>query len=298
MKWALDWKKHLDLLLQATFWRRAPFVINMIFISILSWNLAGIGWRLLPAPPQPPLPLERAPTSRAVPEQGAQGAAGRLARWHLFGRAPRAGAQARQPAPVVMPETKLALVLRGVFASQDPATAGAIVSQRNGQQAFYPLGAKLPGGAILKEVHAERIVLLRKHRLETLRLPKEASGRRAPRGVSGRNGPSSGAGLSLKAYRELVLDNPQKLAELIQWQPYRQGGRLLGYRVQPGRDRAFLARFGLQTGDVVTAVNGISINSPAKGLSIMRSLAKNAREVRVELLRRGVSRSIVLNLNQ
>jgi len=88
------------------------------------------------------------------------------------------------------------------------------------------------------------------------------------------------------------------VADLVQLQPYRQGGRLLGYRVQPGRDRGFLSRFGLQSGDVVTAVNGIRINSPARGLSIMRSLAKNANEVRIELLRRGVSRSIVLNLNQ
>ncbi len=301
MKATLDWKKYLDVLLQAAFWQRASFVITLILIVIISWMLAGVGWRLLPVPPQVRPPIVTAPASRIVPEQALGGAAGRIAQWHLFGRAQHAGTQARQPTPVVMPETKLALVLRGVFASKDPTKAGAIVSQRNGQQAFYTLGAQLPGGAMLKEVHTDRIVLLRNHRLETLRLPKETTGKNAaiPRGsAGGRFSPASGANMSLKGYRDLLLDNPQKVADLVQLQPYRQGGRLLGYRVQPGRDRGFLSRFGLQSGDVVTAVNGIRINSPARGLSIMRSLAKNANEVRIELLRRGVSRSIVLNLNQ
>jgi len=298
MKAALDWKKYLDVLLQAAFWQRASLVINLILIFILSWVLARAGWRLLPAPPQGLLPVVTATSSRMAPEQAVGGTA---VQWHLFGRPQHTGRQARQPTPVVMPETKLALVLRGVFASKDPSKAGAIVSQRNGQQAFYPLGAQLPGGATLKEVHTDRIVLLRNHRLETLRLPKDTAAKKAaiPGGAAGgRFSPAPGANMSLKGYRDLLLDNPQKVADLVQLQPYRQGGRLLGYRVQPGRDRGFLSRFGLQSGDVVTAVNGIRINSPARGLSIMRSLAKNANELRIELLRRGVSRSIVLNLSQ
>jgi general secretion pathway protein C len=54
---------------------------------------------------------------------------------------------------------------------------------------------------------------------------------------------------------------------------------------------------GLAPGDVVTSVNGVKLDSPAKALSLLRGLS-SADEVRLEIERGGVPQSLIVNINQ
>ncbi len=315
--WLGDWRGGLEFLTREETLRRLAAGVNIVLVLLLAAQLAELTWRWVPLPPAaspapgvaPFAPGGASTSVRAGSRASgaAQAAEGDVARLHLFGTKSAAPPRASRPAPAAMPETRLQLTLRGVFASDDPALAGAIVAERSGKEAFYNVGDTLPGGAVLKEVYPNRIVLQRRGRLETLHMPKEpVSGplsreTRSPaaRDSGPRARPAAGAGPrpSLREYRDMVLQDPQQFADKVRLRPRMQGGRMQGYEVRPGRDAQFLSQFGLEPGDVVTAVNGIPLDSPARGLSVLRDLAR-APQVQLEVVRNGVPQIIELDLTQ
>lgn len=217
---------------------------------------------------------------------------------HLFGEAQTASAAVE---PSAIPETQLKLVLRGVMATHDQHTATAIIADPSGNEDYYEVGKELPGGATLKEVHDQYIVLSRAGRLETLRLPTDSlnvskelttsNPNVAPRGVV------PGAGALLRQYRDQFIRDPQSLANLLQGEPYWENGRLIGYRLRPGRDPGVLEKFGVQSGDIVTAVNGVSLTDPAGRMELLRNM-NNATQVNVDLIRAGRPISISIPIGQ
>ena len=253
-------------------------------VVLIAYSAAGFTWMLLAAgdtsDEAPPPATDVAP---AAARADALTLGREIVARHLFGQAPSLTPGA------AIPETSLSLVLRGVVASPNPKTAAAIVADSSGNEQFYLVGQALPGGAVLKEVHRRRIVFSRDGRLETLRLPKESlqGGSDDTSGSDdGTVGVAPQAGALLQRYRDQFLQNPESLANLLQGEPYWDNGRLIGYRLRPGRDPRLLAQFGIQNGDVVTAVNGVSVVDAAGRLELLRKLPV-ATQVNLDLLRDG-----------
>jgi general secretion pathway protein C len=63
-------------------------------------------------------------------------------------------------------------------------------------------------------------------------------------------------------------------------------GRFKGYQLSPSGNQKLFNELGLEPGDIVTAVNGINIDRPEKGLNALQNLV-SATEVTVTLLRDG-----------
>lgn len=309
MKPAWDWKKAWDLFLLDTVQRRLIGVVQIGLALLLALALAELTWKMIPAPVQGPVP----PTDVAAvarPGAAVAGAIWDLARWHLFGEK---GAGGAAPSVESLPETQLNLTLSGVIASGSVTGGGAIIAAPGGGEAFYAINAQLPGGAVLKEVHPDRVVLERNGRLETLRLPKEALGgdlggggqgggpvsATSPRTPAASRAATGGAAppATLREYRDLVVNDPQGAGNLVQINPKSADGRFVGYELQPGQDAALLSRMGLAPGDIVTSVNGIKLDSPAKALGLLRGLS-NAEEIRLDIERGGVPQSLIVNVNQ
>ncbi|MDH5379146.1 MAG: hypothetical protein OEX00_12550, partial [Gammaproteobacteria bacterium] len=158
----------------------------------------------------------------------------------------------------------------------------------------------------LKEVHPDKIILLRNGRFETLRMPEEViagvneslPSRRAS--ATQQNSVSSvvtpEAARVLNEYKQKLESDPQSVMSAVRAEPYRVGGDIKGYRVFPGRDKELLGQVGLKPGDVVTSVNGIELDNPLKGLEIMKQL-KEASQVSVDVLRNGVNQTFVVPVN-
>lgn len=93
-----------------------------------------------------------------------------IASMHLFGKAKTSGTASK--VPTVAPDTRLKLLLKGVVASKDgKGDPRAIVSDTSGKkQKVYAVGDKLPGGAEIKEIYPDRIILIRAGQYETLRI--------------------------------------------------------------------------------------------------------------------------------
>lgn len=289
--------KSLARLLDATATGRLIAVIRILLILLLAHGLARLTWQV-----QTPAGKDAWPEARPSPASNEQrpdaaSLATRIADWHLFGRAETRAAQ-DTPEPTAAPRTRLQLTLYGVLASDDPNQAYAIIAGSDKQARVYGVGDELPGQAVIEAIHADRVILKRAGRLETLNLPKERTPatRTASTGTT-RSTNTRGrlidrrqdvrATTMLKEFRNTLNTDPADLTRLIQLTPYQENGQFAGFRIQrvTGKARQLL-RLGLRRGDIVTAINGIALDSPVRGLEVMNNI-NNASELTVEVLRRG-----------
>lgn len=71
-----------------------------------------------------------------------------------------------------LPQTMLQLTLQGIALSTDPGEPSrAIISAPDGQTNVYRAGQTVPGGAIIKEIKRDLVVLDDNNQLESLSLP-------------------------------------------------------------------------------------------------------------------------------
>jgi type II secretory pathway component PulC len=75
-----------------------------------------------------------------------------------------------------LPETKLELILRGAFTAQNESNAGAIIEDDKKKSQHYAIGDTLPGNAVLKSIHENKVVLTRNGIFETLYFPETQKG--------------------------------------------------------------------------------------------------------------------------
>lgn len=241
----------------------APLIVSGVLVIGIAAQLASLVWRILapPAATGPTVPVTAPAANPGVNVAGIVNA-------HLFGTAlaPAGGDSASAPA------TSLNLVLAGTIAGEDPKTGWAIIGESAQAARVYATGASIPGGATLREVYADRVILDRGGRLEALPLPRLAGGG-APVQVGYGPSPAAAQEPSLADnIRQFVAQDPQAVSEILRPQPVFAGGQQRGYRVYPGRNRAQFAKLGLMPGDLVTAVNGTPLDDPNRGLETLRGV--------------------------
>jgi general secretion pathway protein C len=290
---------------------RLPVAVTLSFVLLFAYSLAALTWRVIPVP-QVDVGARHQPGPGKVHQRPmvSQSLARQINQWHLFGKVEKHKPKAKPIAVVeTAPETKLNLKLLGVFASKNTATSRAIIADAKGKEESYSIGDDLPGGASLHEVLSDRIIISHNGRFETLRLPVTESPSSANTSVSRqrntrtrRNTPTPVATTGetsalLKQYKNSLLNDPQSVMGLLRAQPYKKNGRLAGYRIRPGKDRQLLKRFGLKSGDVVTSVNGVSLDNPIKALEVLRDLS-SATQLSVEVERNGSPRSFSFAIDQ
>ncbi len=243
-----------------------PMLASGVLVIAIAAQLAALVWRFL-APPAAPLPA--APGTMAAPAAGVNIAG--IVNAHLFGTAlvEAAGDPANAPA------TSLNLVLAGTIAGQDPKAGWAIIGETAQAARLYATGATLPGGARLTEVYADRAILDRGGRLESLPLPRLAGGAPVQIGYTPAARPAAEPSLA-DNIRQFVAQDPQAVSEILRPQPVFAGGQQRGYRVYPGRNRSQFAKLGLMPGDLVTAVNGAPLDDPNRGLDTLRGVGAGA----------------------
>jgi len=213
---------------------------------------------------------------------------------HLFGEAPKESVQQALPAVVDAPDTTLRLTLTGIL-SQDP-DGQAIISANRGQERTYHVGDSVDNadGATLHSVEPDRVLLNRNGRLETLRLPEQLSSA-AARATSPVLPPA--AAQPAGSLRQVISENASRLTDVVRLAPHVQEGKVVGFRVNPGRDRATFEGLGFQAGDVVTDINGTVLDDPSQGLQVFESLGEST-QANVTVLREGTPQVIVIDTSQ
>ena len=308
--------------------KRLPVLVTFLAVILLTHSMAMLTWKLVPAPKisDQISGSQTTRTGQSSMPKGNQPQASKIARWNLFGKYEVPRVEPVKPVQQVetAPDTKLNLKLRGVFASPNPKFSRAIIADAKSNEDSYSIDAPLPGGAILRQIFSDKVILEHNGKLETLRLPADganlassgpslshSSSRGSTSRVSSSSRPKQLASSSsssqpsvntsnsalLKKYRDDLLNDPQSVMGLVRAEPYKKNGQLAGYRIRPGKDRQLLRKFGLRSGDVVTAINGVPMNNPIKALEVMRDLS-SATQLNVEVERRGVPQSFSFSIDQ
>lgn len=281
--------------------RTAQGVALLLGLWVL-YQIANLVWQLVPAPDTPGVelaaPAAPAPTPANNKRQRVD--ISEVVNWHLFGAA-NVAPTAASSGPIDAPETRLNLVLRGVLSSHDPEHARAIIAEPNGNENFFRIGSALPGGAELKEIYADRIILLRAGRHETLRLPKDdiegasVTPTRAEAAATEPVAVSGNAGALLRQYREQMASNPQSLLDLARPIPFNDANGFAGFRLFPGNNPALFAQLGLQPGDLVKEVNGIVLDNPMRGAEVMQGLRESS-QLSMRILRAGQEQTLTVDI--
>jgi len=250
----------------------------VLAVGGLAWTLAQWTWQLLPAPPTP-APSQSVTPMHAPPAARPPRLAETINTAALWGRP-----QVSDSSPAQ--DTRLPLVLRGVLAGQGLALIAA-----SGQpERIYRLGDSLPGGAILRSVQADHVLLERAGVLERLALPKSdllaGAGRAAP----------PPAMPSVSSLRAILQSTPAELARNFRLEPVMERGQIRGYRIRALRDPALLQRAGLEPDDVVLSVNGRSLLE-APDIAGLMSTLRDAATLDVVVLRHGIETPLRIDLN-
>lgn len=274
--------------------RHLPAIAAAVFAILLGRAAADLLWTLVPVPEsarwQPPPATPVAPRSSDAPDINA------LAGAALFGRyqAPADGGDL-----LGAPDTPLNLTLIGLLADDREQYSRALIANGADEQS-YAIGDDVARGVTLQAIFPDRVILSRNGRLETLRLERDkpgagGEGALPPPVAAADAGPANPP--QLAQIRDEVLKDPAKASEYVRVQPANVGGQLKGYRVYPGRDRSAFTSAGLRPGDLVTSVNGVQLDDPAKALQMLGDLGQ-AGQVNLVVERGGQTQNISINLTQ
>ena len=272
-----------------------PPGITGVLVIAIAYQLATLTWTLMPGSTPAVAPPSRSAGSALIaPPQTDYGV--------LKGLYGEAAEQTEVViAPVVdAPDTTLSLTLRGILSREDDAAGpnGSVIIENRSESKTYYVGQQIEGadGATLHSVYADRVLLNRSGRLETLRLPKDLAASSAG-GPMAAMPPLPQAQAQPAPLRDVISENAAKLTDIIRPAPHVQEGQIVGFRVNPGRDRATFEALGFQPGDVVTDINGTVLDDVSQGLQIFQSLGE-ATQANVTVLRDGVPQVLVIDTTQ
>lgn len=277
--------------LQSPWAARAGYLINILLVVWIAWLLSTATWALVGSSKSAEtLAVETAVlTANRNPYAVLLSA---MPGWHLMGEM-NASASVKSTVPTDAPDTRLKLVLSGVLAAEIKENARALIAEPNGRTKHYAIGDTLPGKAELREIHADRVILFRGGRYETLRLKLDDYGDNKAR-VSSR---AALASTSLKGLQKRAIKNPKSLYGLISVKPKRDDkGRMVGYTLNPGKEPRLFEDVGLQPGDIAIEVNGEKLDTARAGGRALRQIIDGA--VTLVVLRNGVEETITVDIPQ
>ena len=284
---------------------RLALIAKLVLVALIAFSSAKMTWQIFSLA-QPQEPLKPLATTTSTTGQAPAGEFAKVADLHLFGMV--APEKVLVAAPIKAPETRLQLVLNGVFSSDNPAISMAIISEKGKKDVTYFKGDTVPGDARLHEIYADRVILSRGGKFETLSLKlPEAKIERVTVGAAQPNDRQpAGTATSdktpedieqLQQIRQQLNTNPQELFEKLRLTPVEDPGNggLLGYQLEYA-DGALLTKLGLQAQDIITSINGIPVTNTDPLIELMEN-PTSIKVLNLSILRDGMPQSLTVQLD-
>ena len=263
--------------------------VRWLLIGLIAYTLATTGLFLFSGPTIQP-DATGTPGETRTPVQKVNLNA--ILESNLFGKAD-AGERPVNVAPSA--ETRLPLVLNGVFVAEVPEDSAAIVAQKGRGGLLYTIGETVPGNAVLDEVYRDHIVLRRGGTRETLTFPEvtgisatpshtvvgDAAGAGAQSAESQADGVPS-AREFVEDYRDRLQADPQSTLTELGVEAV-SGDGAEGYRLGNLAQSPYLSQTGLQSGDVILSVNGRPVGDMSQDqLELDNILAQGSARLEVQ----------------
>lgn len=251
-------------------------VILAIIASLLASQLALLTWAFVPE--NNPSLLWK-PVSAKNNQDSSQINTRQLQQLHLFGeKAQEAKAVVQETTIDNAPKTRLNLKLVGVVASTDPQHSSVIIDNK-GRQGSYFINSKIDGtSAVINKIYQDRIILEVNGSYQTLMLDgvesfdkQHLSHEKKGQTTTPQQQVVKAEVKTVNLNRKELLKNPGKLTDYIRISPVRENGKVKGYRVKPGKDRALFEQAGLKSGDLAVELNGIDLTDTQQAFTLMKA---------------------------
>lgn len=273
-------------------------LITLLLIGVVAILLGRLTWMIVePASVLPAPQIERLDPVSSGPNSVRIRSYGDLASLSVFGAAPKTTATV-----INAPDTSLSWVLKGVLADPDPERSGAILAPQGQPERYYRVGAELPGSVRLDQVLADRVILARDGKLETLRLQRRPLNAGAAPSRRTANLPQVDPNQTLapdggvaRIDREAWMNDPQRFMDVVSASPVMVDGALYGLEISPARNAREFEAAGLQAGDVVTSVEGTPVSDINDYRDILQELTGDS--VNLTLERNGEPMTITITMD-
>lgn len=245
-------------------WLRA--IVALLLVVFLAYLIARTVWMLWYGPRDslPESGLQQVAVAGAQNSNSAVSAS-QVQSWNLFG-VYQAEPVRRDDRPIDAPDTRLSLELLGIFQTRDREKSSAIIAEKGQDAELFHIGDSIPGNAELEEIYADRVILRRQGRLETLRLNET-------KGLAG-----GGVAQVTEPTPQTQAPSPQTdlaqqrtaLIRQLGLQPV-TAGATDGYRIGEQAPKQLIEQVGLNQGDVVVSVNGYPLGDEESDLAALQS---------------------------
>lgn len=263
------------------------------------YTVASLFWVIVPAPSLAP--------AKVTPTKSGLSTASRndvditeIKKLNLFGsfdsKAVAAKPKSGNQVPENIEKTKLNLDLQGIIEASDPDSSWAIIGKGD-KQKLYSIGDEIETqrGVKISKIYTSKIIISNRGTLEELWLygkdGKDMGTEQPSRTPQTRAAPGRTAKIS-----PADVKGAKNIGDVVRFMVATENGKMIGYKVRPGRKRELFDRVGLKTDDIVVSVNGIEVNEPQKVREVYQAL-KTATEANLEVLRDGTTQSIQITMD-
>ncbi len=251
--------------------KRLAMGCNLLLLAWIAWTVAQpiVSWRqadtVTSTAVLPEKQIASTPGSREREQYD-------IASWHLFGILSAQPAKV-SPAKVNVPETRLNLELNGVYLEDQPGNSRAIIAEKGKQQEHYQIGDRLPGNAVLDEIHAGYVLLERNGRYERLALSEKRSTGSNDSIVIASPAIRQNTGSAAQRSSTDLPGNTRSAPTLLKLRPVVRDDAFQGMAISAGsaEGRRLLEKANVKIlpHDVITAINGIEIHSAEAGMALL-----------------------------
>lgn len=276
------------------YWRMAVLALAFIWIC---HNLAALVWYLVPSPELPVGEVTpKAGRVTTAPSRTVDIAA--VQALDLFGNVSAAPVEDQPAQQQQLARTQLNLELQGIIAANDPDKSWAIIGPGENQK-LYKVGDPIDGtsGVKVSDIQSLKVIINNNGNLEELWLYGEdgmnvaSTVNYTPPPVNNSPAPEAATAISRDQ-----IEQAKNIGDVVRFMVATENGRMIGYKVRPGRKRELFDMVGLKTDDIVVSVNGIEVNEPQKVREVYQAL-KNATEANLQVLRDGSTHSIQITMS-
>ncbi len=275
---------------------------GLVLAGSLIWacqSLAKLFWLVIPTPVTPREQLTPIAPITGIGGKTPLSIEGLFAA-HLFGnyKAEQEAAAAAAAVATTSQITQLDLKLQGIILGSTPESSWAIIGEENSQQLFKVGEAVPPApGVTLEKVENLRVILNNNGKQEALWLYGEESAGLAPaQAVAPATPEPAPSGVQQAVVTQEQIQSASSIGDVVRFMVATEGGRMIGYKVRPGRKRELFDQVGLKNDDIVISVNGIEVNEPQKVREVYQAL-KTATEANLQVLRDGSTQSIQIRMS-
>ena len=258
------------------FIKQIPNYLTFVFIAIIVFQLVTVTWKVI-------FPVNTSSYALEVTTLTKDGLSYNNLTEHPFANSPNQ--TLNQTFDIDAPPTSLSLRLYGIRYSDSGKANAAILGFDPNNQRIYKTNDVIADDIVLEYIEPERVIISRGGITESVTFEKDS--------VLSKTFTNSLANKDNTTPKINWIDTEIDLvSDMITFQPYFSDGSIKGYQLYPGDDSSLFNQSGLQPGDVLVAVNGLSVRDP----SVLKELS-GISDVRLDLVRDEDDLSITLSLD-